>query len=92
MDLTFLSGTPSNGFIVYDQRNRKILEFDDKANFTKAFIGIGIAILAHPVLEGGQFNAVLRTKRFSGQTRFLPPGNQIKIVGLFLGHQHRFLP
>ncbi|MCH8496656.1 MAG: hypothetical protein LAT57_13640 [Balneolales bacterium] len=45
LDLTFLSGTPSNGVVAYDQQNRKVLEFDNKTNFKSEFVA--------PPVEGG---------------------------------------
>lgn len=44
-DVIFLSKTPSNGVLAYDQRNRKIIELDEEANFKTEFVV--------PPLEGG---------------------------------------
>ena len=37
-DIIYLSRKPDFGFLAYDQRNRKILEFDNNANFIAEFV------------------------------------------------------
>lgn len=65
--------------------------FGAKWNKSTGTISVGFLILSHPVLECGELDVVLGAKRFLVQTGFLPPGDQVKVIGL-LGSLHRFLP